>query len=431
MFGPLQIGAVVLGRYEVTDILAQGGEGTIAKATRADDGSLVVVKLLNTDVCANGQSVRRARAQRAASIRIGHPRVVDPIDFGDENGEWYLVAPYIEGTDLHAYMVKAAGRCPIDFVRTIIGDVVDGAEALHGHGVIHRDIKPGNILITLNGRAVLIDLGICHCMQVPTLCNGGVVGTNGWMSPEQTINPAEVDPRSDLYAIGLVLYYMLTGAVPDRATEYILRNQPITPPQHLNPDVPDDLNGICVRLLSRLPEDRFQSARELREALHGSAKQVCASCPLCSAAVSQDMAFCPSCGGHIGANPHGAAGFCIACRAPVTVDSSCRKCGRPFSPEGHCLVFDEGSLKGLTFRIPEGIYVVGRPQLSAGDLGISQAHVSIACVNGSVIVQDAGSTNKTFVDGHSADRPLQLQPNQQLFIARNRAMYLTQKGGNP
>ncbi len=213
----------------------------------------------------------------------------------------------------------------------------------------------------------------------------------------------------------------------DSAEQIVLSICQWTPPspRQLNASISAEVDEACMRLLAKQPEDRFQTAEEFMTALSGAAgpQARTAHCPSCGQAVLNDAKFCTSCGAGIGLQRANQV-HCMACGAAVRQNTStCRHCGRLYGPSGHQLTFNAGSLAGLVFRIPEGIYEIGRDALSPRDHHISRKHLSIACLNGSVHVVDAGSANKTYVDGRLADRPFVLQPGTELSIAGNTAIY--------
>ena len=419
------IGELVLGRYEVVDLLSNGGQATLAKATDRRTGQAVAVKRLSATPDQSNYREELARFQRAGRMQIGHPAVVDPIECTEEDGQWYIIMPYIEGVNLEQFVVQHGGRLPVDKVIPIVEGVAAGLEAIHRHGVVHRDLKPLNIVVDLQGLPHIVDLGICHSMGEATITQGsGLMGTLHWMSPEQVSKPGSEDHRSDLYSLGVIMYYSLTGISPVKGDEpgaialSIWRDVPPEPRQVLG-TIPAPLSQACMKLMAKQREDRFQTAETFLEALEGQSSNVCV-CASCGALVGTVARFCPCCGAELGVRPRPAR--CLACGGEVGEASACPKCRRPFT-SSHRLLFGTGTLTGMIFRIPEGSYIVGRDVLSERDPHISRRHFRVQCLNGSVLVEDVGSTNKTYVAGQPADRLTPLVAGLEFAFAGNIATY--------
>ena len=425
----MQRGQLILGRYVIEDHIAEGGQASVTKALDQHTGSKVVVKQLIASLGDPGYDQALARFQRMAQIRLGHPNVVDPIDFGEENGEHYIIMPFHEGCNLEHYIAAKGGRLPIEEALFIAVEMAKGLQALHDNGVVHRDVKPPNVLITSDNKVLVTDLGICRVLTHQTITTGSdLQGSLYWMSPEQVLKPGSEDHRSDLYSLGEVTCFMITGAKPSQGNDpgTILLNicqQVPQPLRQLDPSIPEHIDQACMRLLVKQPEGRFQSAREFIQAVQGVAQPVVGSfCSSCGVSSHPDSNYCPKCGANCEMSQNQAA-CCLACGCPVNGDAICPGCNKPFSRSGHRLSFTTGPLTGSVFLIPEGIFYVGRNELASRDHHISRRHFSVACSNGTVHVQDAGSTNKTYVAGQVAFRPTMLRPNQQLAVAGNTATY--------
>jgi len=221
---------------------------------------------------------------------------------------------------------------------------------------------------------------------------------------------------------------MLTGAPPVSGNDAEtvvkrIRHQMPARPRTVNPAIPPDLDQACMRLLAKQPQDRFQQAVEFIQAIEGKGvpgqQNFCTSC---GGPVMPGARYCPACGAGLAGNDPAQA-RCLACGNTADNSPVCARCRRPFSPSDHRLSFTRGSVTGLIFRIPEGIYVVGRDELSPRDAHISRRHISVACTNGHVHLQDAGSTNKTYVAGLPADVPTLLAPCQEINVGGNVAVY--------
>lgn len=426
----MQIGQFVLGRYEIIDLISEGGQASIAKAQDKNTNSIIVVKHLIAYPGQSNYDEELSRFQRAAQIRIGHPNVVDPIDYGEEDGEHYMIMPFIEGITLENHLISHGGKLSVDQAVSIIAEVASGLGAIHRKSIVHRDMKPLNIIMGTDGHPYIIDLGICRKANEQTITKGpGLIGSLQWLSPEQVANPGTEDHRSDLYSLAAIFYFMLTGSTPVQGTDpgsiVLSICQHIPPsPRQLNPLVPEHIDQACMRLLAKQPEARFQTAEEFIQAINSTAQTPGAGCfcTSCGSEIQPGSRYCPNCGALVNSDQNQPA-WCFACGTQVGEAAVCANCGRPFSHSDHRLSFSTGTLTGMSFRIPEGIFSVGRDELSPRDYHISRQHLSVACLNGTVLVQDAGSANKTYIAGRLADHPIPLTPNQELCIAGNTATY--------
>jgi len=423
---------VVFGRYEVQELWPRGGQAYLAKGIDQNTGNPVVIKQLATDPSQAHYAQELARFKRSGTLRIHHRAVVDPCDFGEENGEWYQIMPWIEGETLELYVQQAGGRLAIDSSLNILREILEGTAAFHMRHVVHRDIKPTNIIIDPSAQPHIIDFGICRIITQNTITSRrGLLGTLSWMAPEQIADSTTADFRTDIYAIGAILYFMLTGSpvVPDqsdpvRVVRSICEDMPPLP-STLNPSVPSYLDAACQRALAKRAEDRFQTANEFQMALQGMSASnmspsVCSVClrPLLSAA---DL-FCTHCGSATSVTTQ-IIPRCLACGTQVGEQPSCPGCRKSFSQPDHRLVFTYGPAAGTIFRIPQGTFEVGRHQICPRDQYISSRHFRVICQNGCVAITDVGSRNKTYVAGESADEPLSLQSGEELRIAHNVATY--------
>lgn len=429
MMKMLKPGQCLLKRYAANDCFAQGGEASLYKASDQQTGDTVVVKRLDQSPGDAGYAAGIARFRRMAQIKLGHPNVVDPLDYGEENGDVFLILPFIEGRNLEHHIASKGGKLPVDEAVFIVVEIANGLSAIHQNGIVHRDIKPSNILIATDNRVLITDMGICKVLDQQTLTTGtGVLGSLKWMSPEQVMQTGQVDHRSDLYSLGVMLYSMLTGHATIQGGDVgtaMLSICKYVPPslRQLDSSIPEHIDQACMRLLVKQPEGRFQSAQEFIQAVQGVAQPVFGSfCSSCGVTIHPDSNYCPQCGAD-SSMPRNQVVRCLACGCPVNGAAVCPGCNKPFSRSGHRLSFTTGPLTGSVFLIPEGIFYVGRNELTSRDYHISRRHFSVACSNGTVHVQDAGSTNKTYVAGQIAVLPTMLRPNQQIAVAGNTAIY--------
>jgi hypothetical protein len=260
------------GRYELEMVLGEGGMTSVWRALDTRLGRSVAVKML--DPTTQAAELQRLAEEARTVARLVHPNIVAVFDFGSEQGLSYLVMELVDGDSLRQRL--AGGPLEISKVLEIGGQVCDALETAHRAGVVHRDIKPENILLSAADVVKICDFGVA---QIPSnqIANGrapranGTVGTSGYMAPEQVAG-APVDARTDLYALGCVLYAMLTGAGPFAGTDpaQIAQRQARLPAPRVaasRPDVPRDLDALVAELLAKDPADRPATAAVVRDRL--------------------------------------------------------------------------------------------------------------------------------------------------------------------
>jgi serine/threonine-protein kinase len=262
--------------YTIEGEIGRGGMGVVFRARDERLKRRVAIKVLPPELAF--QQEIRARFTREAEMaaRLSHPHIVPIHAVGEGNGLVYFVMAYVDGESLAARL-KRRGRLPVEECRRIMKEVADALSAAHGLSVIHRDIKPDNILLEgTRGRVIVTDFGIAKAMSTgsgATLTSAGVaIGTPQYMSPEQAAGEKEIDGRSDIYSLGIVAYQMLTGELPFVAPSVagILMKQITEMPASIRdkrPDCPEDLALAVMRCLEKDPENRWPSADALRRAL--------------------------------------------------------------------------------------------------------------------------------------------------------------------
>ncbi len=296
----------VLSGYRIEGLLGRGGMAAVYKATQLSLHRPVALKVLPRTLAQNPAFVARFNREAGALAALNHPNIINIIDRGVEGEIYFFVMEFVDGTDLQA--VLSQGRpSPPESVR-IAAQVCAALDYAHKRGVIHRDIKPGNIMIDRNGTVKVTDFGIAHLAGNPETSfgltvAGAAMGTVNYMAPEQRTDARQVDARADLYALGVVLYEMLTGQIPLGAFE---------PPSRVNPEADPRLDAVVVRALKPNPKDRFAGAQEMASALSPLAgasvprpTEAAAStpappstlpCPQCQSENRADAKFCLNCG---------------------------------------------------------------------------------------------------------------------------------------
>jgi serine/threonine-protein kinase len=271
----LRPGSVFAGRYEVKEVLGMGGMGVVYRALDRELQEPVAIKTLRPELLAgDGVALERFKQEIRLARKIAHRNVVRTYDLGEVGGMYYLTMEYVEGTSLKQ-LIQSRGRLPVAVALTIGKQLCRALEVAHEQGIIHRDIKPQNMVVDATGFLKVMDFGIARLANPPKgkgLTEVGTsIGTPDYMSPEQ-LSGAELDARSDLYSAGVVLYECLTGKVPFEAeTTWALvakhLEEEAPDPRSLNAEVPAELARVVLKAMAKTPEARYQTAAQLHDAL--------------------------------------------------------------------------------------------------------------------------------------------------------------------
>jgi serine/threonine protein kinase len=272
---PTWVGHVFNNRYEVLELLGQGGMSAVYKANDPNLKRVVAVKLIHAHLSNNQDFLRRFEEEATAVAQLRHSNIVQVYDYSHEDETYYMVLEFVPGETLQARLqrLNQAGRRmeAEEAVRYAI-DVCEAIDYAHKRGMVHRDIKPANIMLDIHGHAILMDFGIAKMVGSQThTATGAVVGTALYMSPEM-IQGESPDPRSDIYSLGVTLFEAVSGQPPFKADSAMTLmmmhlNDPLPDLHRLVPDVPDILIGVIEKALAKKREDRFQSAAEMIRAL--------------------------------------------------------------------------------------------------------------------------------------------------------------------
>ncbi len=259
------------GRYELHRRLARGGMADVFLARDQLLDRPVAVKVLFPEFATDPSFVERFRREAQSAANLNHPNIVSVYDWGEEGGTYFIVMEYVDGRSL-ASILSTEGPLHPQRAAEVTSDIAAALGFAHRNGVIHRDVKPGNVLISPQGQVKVADFGIARAMAAGTEDNltqtGSVMGTATYFSPEQA-QGLQLDPRSDLYSLGIVLYEMVTGRPPFSGESPVgiaykhVQEQPV-PPRQVNANVPADLDAIDMKLLAKSPGSRYASAEDLR-----------------------------------------------------------------------------------------------------------------------------------------------------------------------
>src|SRR2546430_15219805 len=265
----------VLGdRYQLGDAIGRGGMATIYRGQDLRMDRIVAIKVLREVYSTDPKFVTRFQREAKAASALQHPNIVQVYDYGQTDGNYFIVMELVEGTDLRRYL-RSRGVLAIDRAVIITHDIALGLGAAHRRGIVHRDVKPQNILVGRDGSIKLTDFGIASVykdINAERLTTTGMtLGTVQYYAPEQAQGEI-VNPAADVYALGIVMYEMLTGRPPfDGDTPVAVAMQHIQdaplPPSQMNPNIPPALEEIILRCLEKVPEMRFPDGNVLAHAL--------------------------------------------------------------------------------------------------------------------------------------------------------------------
>jgi serine/threonine protein kinase/tetratricopeptide (TPR) repeat protein len=265
------VGTLLADRYEILELLGQGGMGAVYKARDTELGRLVALKLIRPDLASNPEILLRFKQELILAREVTHRNVIRIFDLGQAKGFKFITMEFVEGRDLRA-VLRERGKLPPDEAVRIIAQVCRALESAHAAGVVHRDLKPQNIMLDAKDRVYVMDFGIAHSLETPGMTQtGALMGTPEYMSPEQA-KGIKVDARSDLFALGIIFYEMLTGFSPykaDSALATLLKRtqERPPPPAEVDPTIPKAISDVVMKCLEIDRDHRYSTTREILEDL--------------------------------------------------------------------------------------------------------------------------------------------------------------------
>lgn len=259
------------GPYRIVAPLGEGGMAAVYRAYQPSVDRYVAIKVLPRYFASDPDFVGRFSQEAKVLARLQHPRILAVHDFGEADGYTYIVMPFVDSGSLSDLL--EGDPLPMTQIAHFVSQIADALDYAHSMGVVHRDVKPSNVLVDSHGNCLLTDFGIAKMVEGTSQFTrtGGIVGTPSYMSPEQ-IQGRKLDGRSDVYSLGIMLYEMATGRPPFRAETppaiFVKHlHDPLPPPHMYNPDIPEGVERVILKALAKDPDDRFSSAGELAQAL--------------------------------------------------------------------------------------------------------------------------------------------------------------------
>ncbi|MFQ5511674.1 MAG: protein kinase [Candidatus Krumholzibacteriia bacterium] len=258
--------------YQILNLVASGGTAVLHKAIQTSLDRVVAIKQLHPHLTEDDNFTRRFILEAKAAASLDHDNIVKIIDFGTEDGTYYMVMEFIEGDSLRDILDRWK-QVPVDVALAIVHQVCQGLEHAHGKGIVHRDIKPGNIMLTRAGKVKITDFGLAKLTQSSTqhTAANSILGTPLYMSPEQAYGES-VDHRSDLFSLGTMFYEMITGVQPFRDDSYMsviqnIMNKNAPHPSRFNVEVPQSVQSLLSKAMNKARQARFQKAADFKKAI--------------------------------------------------------------------------------------------------------------------------------------------------------------------
>ena len=254
-------------RYQVIEDLGKGGMGRVYKVLDTEVKEKLALKLLNPEIAADERTIERFRNELKLARTVSHRNICRMYDLGREEGSYFITMEYVSGEDLRS-LIHRIGQIPVGKAVSIARQVGEGLAEAHRLGIVHRDLKPHNIMIDREGNARIMDFGIARSVTAKGMTGAGMmIGTPEYMSPEQ-VDGKDADRRSDIYALGIVLFEMLTGRLPFEGDTPLSvavkqKTEPPPDPRRLNPQIPEDLKHVVLKCLEKSKEKRYQNADAL------------------------------------------------------------------------------------------------------------------------------------------------------------------------
>ncbi len=377
------IGRVVKGHYKLIDERGRGSFATVYIARDLEDNRIYAVKVMHLELSGDGELLARFQREAHILLNLSDPHIVRIFDYGNDNNMHYIVMDYIDGQSLKYYMINEG---PLEPLRSInyARQIAEGLEVAYKQGVVHRDIKPQNILINSKDMVKITDFGLARSKETVTLTQSNMfMGTAYYISPEQAESGRSADTRSDLYSVATVLFEMLTGHPPyegETAVDIVIKhmNDKIPSVCRLRPELPIEMDAFMQKALAKAPAERFATPQEFMAALDQMQERI----PAAAAAAIQRGARQGE--AKAGTDGIGRVGPILNREARiVTVDN-----GRSIPLKGELMIVGRQDPT-------QGIY----PEITLTDKTVGRQHAYLRNKQGTYTVEDLRSRNKTRLNG--------------------------------
>jgi serine/threonine protein kinase len=376
------IGRVIKGRYKLIDERGRGSFATVYVARDTDNNHIYAVKVMHLELSNDGELLARFQREAHIHLNLSDPHIVRIVDYGNDNHMHFIVMEYIDGQNLKYHMITHG---PMEPLRALnyTRQIVEGLDTAYKQGVVHRDIKPQNILINSKEVVKIVDFGLARSRETVTLTQSNVfMGTAYYISPEQAESGRSADTRSDLYSVATVLFEMLTGSPPfegETAVDIVIKhmNEKVPSVCRLRPDLPIDVDIFMQKAMAKVPADRYATPQEFIAALEQLQERIQAMPP--SKRVTEPGNEQKA--GTIGPN-----------KAPIVPPKQAR-----------IVVISSGQPIPLTSEL----MVVGRqdpilgifPEINLADKTVGRRHAYLRNQQGTYTVEDLNALNKTRLNG--------------------------------
>ncbi len=374
------IGRVIKGHYKLIDERGRGSFATVYIARDLEDNRIYAIKVMHFELSSDGELLARFQREAHILLNLSDPHIVRIFDYGNDNNMYYIVMDYIDGQSLKYYMINENSLEPLRSIN-YARQIAEGLEEAYKQGVVHRDIKPQNILINSKDMVKITDFGLARSRETVTLTQSNVfMGTAYYISPEQAESGRSADTRSDLYSVATVLFEMLTGRPPyegETAVDIVIKhmNDKIPSICRLRPELPIEMDAFMQKALAKSPADRFATPQEFIAALDQIQERIPPVLPQRVARGGESK---------LGNDGMGRLGIAPSREARIVVISS----GNLIPLKGELMIVGRQDPT-------QGIY----PEINLTDKTVGRQHAYLRNKQGTYTVEDLNSLNKTRLNG--------------------------------
>jgi tRNA A-37 threonylcarbamoyl transferase component Bud32 len=453
-----QLSGYSLGQFHILEQIGQGGMARVYKAYQPSLDRFVAIKVIaaQLDNARDNEFLARFTSEARLIARLTHPNIVPVHDFGEESGWAFIVMEYIEDGTVRDRLVSPDGRSlrlNLAHALDLINQAALALDLAHSRGVVHRDVKPANMLLRTEEQLLLSDFGIATILEANRAFtrSGSNIGTPQYMAPEQATPGGVVDGRTDIYALGVVLFQCVTGRLPFTAARpmdvlHLHLNEPIPSPAALVADLPQPVEHIILHAMEKDPANRYAYARDMAADIQRARAELGSFSPRLYRATARMEAvgvvpiplasprIIPA-GPARQEQPAGNGTTCFRCAAPIDAHNRfCTMCGYDLSgrradadrfllPNGRPLrcrvLLRKGPLVGQAFTLHQDVTTIGRTasnDIVLPDLKVSRSHARLSFHNGQWFLEDLNSRNGTFVKGIRISRPAPLVSGDEIKL---------------